>query len=173
MKVNEREILRLISELENIKNKKLSEWLTKAKNHLPGYVAEYLYMKKTGVVSQMIFAETEEGLVYDPTILRQGIDMLMTILEGQNYGHDTSRLKMMYSNFADGVTRISYLKSIIDQLDIYPTIGDELIKDIIKLKEDAQTTEELEFLENYQRNIQARKPIQEAERKERLAKQKQ
>ena len=173
MEVNEREILRLVSEINNIKATKLSEWFVKTKKHLPVYVAEYLFMKNTGIVSQMLTAESEDGLMYDPAVLRQGIDMLMSILESQNLGHDTARLKAMYTNFADTSTRVGYLKPIIDQLDIYPTIGDEFVLDIEGLKQIAQSAEEIEFYDNYIRNIQGRKEMQTAELNEKLAKQRQ
>lgn len=173
MEVNEREILRLVSEINNIKATKLSEWLVKTRKHLPAYVAEFLFMKNTGIVGQMLTAETEEGLMYDPTILRQGIDMLMAILESQNLGHDTARLKAMYTNFADAGTRVYYLKHVIDQLDIYPTIGDEVIGDVKILKNTTQSAEEIEIYDNYIRSVQCRKEIQTAELNEKLAKQRQ
>ena len=173
MEVNEREILRLISEINNIKSTKLSEWLVKTKKHLPFYVAEFLFMKNTGIVFHMLTEEVSGGLMYDPMILRQGIDMLMNILDGQNCGHDTTRLKAMYSNFKDAETRITYLKPVIDQLDIYPTIGDEIVGDAEHLKQIAQSEEEIEFLENYIRNIQVRKEMQRAELNEKLSKQRQ
>ena len=173
MEVNEREILRLVSEINNIKSAKLSEWFVKTRKHLPAYVAEFLFMKNTGIVGQMLTAETEDGLMYDPMILRQGIDILMNILEGQNCGHDNARLKAMYSNFQDCSTRFAYLKPIIDQLDIYPTIGDEIIRDAQFVRGLTQNPEEAEFLNNYIKNVQARTETQKEELKERLAKQRQ
>ncbi len=173
MEINEREILRLINEINNIKSTKLSEWLMKTKKYLPSYVAEYLFMKKMGIVSQMINAESEEGLMYDPTILRQGIDMLMRIMEGQNFGHDSDRLKAMYTNFFNPEIRVGYLRPIVDQIDIYPTIGDEIVCDVERLKESAKTEEEIEFFDNYIRSVKSRKEMQATDLKEKLARQKQ
>ena len=173
MEIEEKKFLRLINEIENIKSKKLDEWLAKAKKYLPSYVAEYLFMKKLGVVSQMIYAENETGLVYDPIVLRQGIDILMNIMESQNLGHDNARLKAMYTNFADASTRVGYLKPIVDQLDIYPTLKDEIISDVKKVMAEAQSAEEIEFFETYIKNIEAREKIQSKELAEKLARQKQ
>lgn len=173
MEVKDKNILRLLSEIENIKSKKLSEWFIKTKNHLPVYVAEFLFAKNTGILNQMLYEESEDGLLYDPTILRQGIDNLMVILDGQNCGHDNSRLKALYSNFADSKIRFSYLKPIIDQLDLYPTLADEIISDVKSLIPEAQNPEELEFLQNYIRNVEARRGQQSKELAEKLARQRQ
>ena len=173
MELNEREILRILNEIHHIRSSKLSEWFNKAKKHLPLYVAEYLFRQKTGVVDNMLTVETEEGLLYDPVVLRQGVDMLMSVLECQSHGSDSSRGKVLYLNFADPQTRVGYLKPIIDQLDIFPSISKEFIADLEQMKNFTTDPEELEILENYQRNVQLRTKIQEQELQEKRARQKQ
>ena len=169
MEVNEREIIRLVNEIHNIRALKLSEWFNKTKKHLPLYVAEYLFLKKTGIVDKMLTTETEEGLLYDPMVLRQGIDMLMAVLENQNCGSDLSRGRVVYLNFADPQTRVGYLKSIIDQLDIFPSISKEFVSDLEQMKNYTENPEEVEILDNYIRNVQARTPMQEKDLQEKRA----
>ena len=172
MTITEQDFLRQLNEARNIEGYKLREWENKTKQLLPVYVAEYLFHRKTGVVSGMLQIDEEHGFIYDPTILKQGIDMLLRIAEGQqNKGADSGRFAATYSNFADPQTRVFYFRQIIDQLDIYPSIGQSVIKDMRKVAETSQDEEFLELLENRIRNIEVREKMQRKELEEKWGRQ--
>lgn len=173
MEVNEREIIRLVNEIRNIRLFKLGEWYQKTKKYLPIYVADYLFRKKTGIVDEMISEEIPDGLMYDPMILRQGIDMLMVVMENQNNSCDLTRGKSVYLNFADPEIRVGYLKPIIDQLDIFPSISKEFIADLESVKQVTQDPETVEIFDNYIRNVKARTKMQEEDLKLKQVRQRQ
>ena len=172
MATTEQEFLRQLNEARNIENSKLREWEDRTKKLLPVYVAEYLFHRKTGIVSEMLQIDEEHGFLYDPTILKQGIEVLLKIAEGQkNKGAEYGRFSSMYLNMADPYTRILYFRRIIDQLDIYPSIGQNVIKDMRKFAETCQDEEFLELLEGRIRNIEAREKMQRKELEEKFGRQ--
>lgn len=161
MENQEREFLKQVSEARTIETVKLKEWENKARQLIPVYAAEYLFYRKTGIVAQMLQVDPERGFIYDPTTLKQGVDILLKIAEGQqNRGADEGRLATMYTNFADAETRIGYFISIIDQLDIYPSIGQSVIKDLKKVAENTQDEDVLEVISNRIKNIESREKMQ-------------
>lgn len=161
MSENKRDLFKQVTDAKVIETTKLKEWEKRAKQVIPAYAAEYLFYHKTGVVSQMLQFDKDGGFVYDPATLKEGIDVLLKIAESQqSRGLNACRLATMYTNFADAETRIGYFMSIIDQLDIYPSIGQSVIKDLKMVAENINDVEILEVIENRIRNIEAREKIQ-------------
>ena len=172
MENQEKDFLRQVSEARTIETVKLKEWENKAKQFIPVYASEYLFYRKTGIVAQMLQVDPERGFIYDPTILKQGVDILLKIAEGQqSRGADENRLATMFTNFADAETRIGYFISIIDQLDIYPSIGQSVIKDLKKVAENTQDEEVLEVISNRIKNIESRAKMQRKALEERFGRQ--
>jgi hypothetical protein len=172
MEFNEKQFRNQLGEARNIETIKLQEWSNRLRQVLPVYVIEYLFHKKSGVVAEMLKIDENIGFVYDPATLKQGIDMLVKIAEGQTLkGAEDTRLQGMYANFADPVTRVTYLKTSADQMDVYATIGDVVVKDLKVVA--AQTTDEemLEILQNRIRNVEARTQTQRRELQTRYGRQ--
>lgn len=161
MEFNEKQFRSQLNEARNIENIKLQEWSRRVKSLLPVYVVEYLFHKKTGIVADMLKVDENVGFVYDPATLKEGIEVVVKIAEGQTVkGADDARLQGMYANFADPVTRVLYLRSIVDQMDVYATIGDVVVKDLKIVAEQTTDEEMLEILQNRIRNVEARTQTQ-------------
>ena len=83
MEITEQQFRTQLSEARNIETVKLKEWSDRLKQLLPVYVIEYLFHRKSGVVVDMLQIDENVGFVYDPATLKQGVDMLVKIAEGQ------------------------------------------------------------------------------------------
>lgn len=137
-----------------IREKKLKEWYQKTKKHIPIYLVDYLFYKN-GLVDKMLAFDEEKGFAFDPKTLEEGIENTLAVLEFAKQ-EKQERARIVYKKFADAQTRISYLGSIIDQLDIYHVIGQEVIADLEECAKKWTDAEFLEFVECKKRNINAR-----------------
>lgn len=172
MEINEQQFRTQLSEARNIETVKLKEWSDRLKQLLPVYVIEYLFHRKSGVVVDMLQIDENVGFVYDPATLKQGVDMLVKIAEGQTLkGAEDARLQGMYANFADPVTRMTYLRAFLDQMDVYATIGELVVKDLRVVEASTQDEEMKEILQNRIRNIEFRTQTQRRELQERYGRQ--
>ena len=96
MEITEQQFRTQLSEARNIETVKLKEWSDRLKQLLPVYVIEYLFHRKSGVVVDMLQIDENVGFVYDPATLKQGVDMLVKIAEGQTLkGAEDARLQGM------------------------------------------------------------------------------
>ena len=130
---------------QKIEKTKQKEWLSEARKFVPEYAAEYLFYPKTGVLSQMLSVDPEKGFNYDPEVLLGGIETVIQIMKANALPiTNQNRLAHLYSSFADAKTRIEYLRTFIEYLDLYPVIGEEVIADLNEL---AKTSNDSEFLE--------------------------
>lgn len=172
MEITEQQFRTQLSEARNIETVKLKEWSDRLKQLLPVYVIEYLFHRKSGVVVDMLQIDENVGFVYDPATLKQGVDMLVKIAEGQTLkGAEDARLQGMYANFADPVTRMTYLRAFLDQMDVYATIGELVVKDLRVVEASTQDEEMKEILQNRIRNIELRTQTQRRELQERYGRQ--
>ena len=172
MEFNEQQFRAQLGVARNIETIKLKEWSDKLRQLLPVYVVEYLFHRKSGVVADMLKVDENVGFVYDPETLKQGIDVLVRIAEGQTVkGAEDARLQGMYANFADPATRVFYLKTFVDQMDVYATIGDLVVKDLKTVEAMTQDEEMKEILQNRIRNVEARTETQRRELQTRFGRQ--
>ena len=138
-----------------IETTKQKEWLTEAKKYIPAYAAEYLFYPKTSVLSDMLKRDPEKGFKYDPEVLFHGLDTVIQILRCKNSPTSTvGRAQHHYSNFADAETRVEYLRKFIEQLELYPIVGKQVIADLREVAKTSTDPEFLEFLEPRIKNIE-------------------
>ncbi|MBR3884965.1 MAG: hypothetical protein IKJ33_00655 [Clostridia bacterium] len=133
---------------QRIEQTKQKEWLGEARKYVPEYAAEYLFYPKTGVLSQMLLVDPEKGFSYDPEVLLSGIETVVQIMKASALPTtNPNRLKHLYSSFADAKTRIEYLRTFIEYLDLYPAVGEEVIADLNEVAKSSSDPEFLEYLE--------------------------
>ena len=124
---------------------KQKEWLEKAKQHIPIFAADYLFYKNPSVLTDMLAFDEVEGFKYDPEILYSGIELLFKIFDCKDSKvSNLSRLKALYLNFETPEIRVHYLRIFAEYLELYPIIGEQMIKD---LEDVGKTTTDPEFLE--------------------------
>lgn len=141
----EKKFNRQLSFAQTIKQSKQKEWLDEAKKFVPTYAAEYLFYPKTSVLSEMLTIDPDKGFKYDPEVLMAGVDTIVQIMKANSFPTTSKeRLCRMYNSFADAETRIEYLRTFVEYLDLYPVIGEEVIVD---LKQVARTSTDSEFLD--------------------------
>lgn len=157
----EKDFIKQVYSAERIKNLKLKEWYTKFKEYVPEYVTDYLFHKK-GKVSEMIEIDEEVGFVFDPATLEAGIDMLVRVIDATNHG-DFSRAQAIYQKFENFIIRVDYLRQIIEQLDVYRSIGELVIADLEKYAQENASAEIAEIVESQKRNIRARAKTEQKE----------
>ena len=124
---------------------KQKEWLEKSKKHIPVFAAEYLFHKNPSRLTEMLRFDEQTGFKYDPEILLEGIELLFRIFDSKDsrvVSH--SRLQTMYENFATPEIRVNYLRTFAEYLELYPVIGNQMIRDLETV---SKTTNDPEFLE--------------------------
>ncbi len=134
-----------------IQKVKQKEWLSKAKLHIPQYAAEYLFYQRPSCLYDMLKFSPNHGFIYDPETLLEGIEMLMKILDSKDSkATNPHRLQQQYLSFADAKTRVEYLRTFAEYLELYPIIGNQMIAD---LNEVAKTTDDPDFHETLEPRI--------------------
>lgn len=173
MEVKQQDIFKQMQDARVIQDVYLKEWAARVRRLRPEYVSDFLFYKNIGEVPQMLMAQDDDGFVYDPKTLKDGVEMLIKILESQEvYKNDDPKIKVMYTRFGTPEIRIKYLRSIIDKMDIYASIGDFVIADLVEVAKTTKDEEFLEFLQNRINNIKQRaerekKELQEKRRNQR------
>lgn len=147
------------TQAEIIKSKKQKEWLEIARRHTPNYVAEHLFYPKISVLADMLKVDPEKGFVYNPETLKEGIDILIKILEFKDSRSTTKdKLANMYASFETPKIRIDYLRQYIDYLELYPILGAHMIADLEAIAPTLTDPEEIEINTNRINNIKRRFP---------------
>ena len=131
---------------KKIKDIKSRQWTEIAAQFMPRFTAEYLFYPTSSHLASMLKVDPEQGYIYDPETLENGIDMLMKILTNKLLPQ--GRIERMYSSFEDPITRISYLKAFIFQLELCPKLAKCMIDDLTKIEATLSDPEEIEINQN-------------------------
>ena len=130
---------------QKIKDEKSKEWIKIAQQYIPLGCAESLFHKSGSYLADMLKVDPERGYIYDPETLENGIDMLMIILtRNQTQG----RIERIYSTFEDPITRITYLRFFIYQLELYPKLAKCMLDDFNEVMPAITDPEEIEVAHN-------------------------
>ena len=157
MELKAQDYYRQVHDAKIVHDTYLRDWEKRVRLYRPEYIADGLFHRTMGDIAQMLASENDQGFVYDPKILKDGVEMLVKILEAQeNYKNNDPKVKVMYTRFGTPELRIKYLRRIADKLDIYSSIGDLVIEDLLEVAKTTTDKEFLEFLPNIIRNIQQR-----------------
>lgn len=135
---------------EDIITSKLGVWTAFAKRFEDEKKAELIFGEE-GEIVQMLSQINNGEFLYDPQTVENSVNMILSVLESASQGNQT-KAKQTYLNFEDFRTRVVYLFSIIKHLNVFNSIGNEVIDDYEKLKTVASDQDILLLLDNGIRN---------------------
>lgn len=139
-----------LEKAEKIITTRLLEWTDFAKKFEDKHKAEIIF-GESGEIVQMLSQTNGGDFLYDPQIVENSVDMILSVLESASQGNQT-KAKQTYLNFEDFRTRVVYLFSIVKHLKVFDAIGSEVIDDYEKLKSVASDNDILLLLDNGIRN---------------------
>ena len=153
--VNDLEKLKIA---ENIITTKLADWAELAKKYEDEKTAELIFGFH-GEVIQMLSQVCMGKFMYDPQTVADSVDMIFDVLESAKKGNH-AEAKETYLNFEDFRTRAVYLYSIINHLNVFKSIGNEVVNDFEMLKTVATDEEIWLMLDNEIRNVKTQMELE-------------
>jgi hypothetical protein len=140
---------------QNLKEKKVKQWLATAKNYMHEYNAEYLFHPKTSVVAGWLTPNNETGFEYDPQTLDKAIESIFQMADIKSRpASNHERIRRLYDNFStESHMRIKYLSPFADKFELYPDLGKQIIADLNEIAKDCSDSETLEYIHSKIKHI--------------------